>query len=156
MRTFDNFSSFALHLGVIVAANEIKTHESLKVATEYLEKKIKDRFGNYLRTDEGAFEKWKELAPATKADRVRKGYTPNDPLLRSGELRDSIQSEVRGLEAVIGSDSDIMVWQELGTSRIPARSVLGAEAYMAKDKIAEFVAISTIDRIAGKNERTRI
>lgn len=156
MKTFDNFASFALHLGVIAASNTIKTHEELKVVTKLLEKRIKDRFGNYIREDVGQFSAWPELANSTKAERVRLGYTPNDPLLRSGELRDSIKSEVRGLEAVIGSDSDIMVWQELGTSRIPARSVLGAEAYRAKHEIYKFIALTTTARMAGSHEKTEI
>lgn len=156
MKTFDSFASFALHLGVIAAENTIKSHEELKVVSKYLEKKIKDRFGHYIRENIGQFEAWKELAPSTKSERERLGYPPNEPLLRSGGLRDTIKSEVKGLTAVIGSDSDIMVWQELGTSRIPPRSALGTEAYNAKHEIYKFIALTTTKRLSGHNEKTEI
>ena len=35
---------------------------------------------------------WDPLAPATVEARVRAGYTPDDPLLRSGGLRDAIRT----------------------------------------------------------------
>ena len=160
MKNFNSFMDFALHLGMITESNSIKTRESLEVYTEFLKKKIKDRFGNYMREEAGQFEQWKELAASTKSDRVSKGYTPNDPLLRSGKIRDSVESEVKSYigkhVAVVASKDQIMVWQELGTSRIPPRSVFGAEAYLNKDKIAEFVALSTINRISGKSGNVRI
>ena len=77
---------------------------------------------------------WPELAPATQADREKKGYAPDEPLLRDGTLRDLIKYTVISKEeAEIGSNSDIAVWQELGTSSIPARSFLaGAAAHEAR------------------------
>ena len=72
---------------------------------------------------------WPELAPATQADREKKGYAPDEPLLRDGTLRDSIKyTVINKEEAEIGSDSDIAVYQELGTATIPARSFLAGAA----------------------------
>ncbi|MFD2271416.1 hypothetical protein ACFS07_10450 [Undibacterium arcticum] len=56
-------------------------------------------------------------------------------MLRSGKLRASISHQIHGLEAVVGSDSDIMVYQELGTEHIPPRAVLGPAAIRNKELI---------------------
>lgn len=40
---------------------------------------------------------WAPLSPATQEDRIAQGYTPDDPLERSGALRESI--EVRPVDA---------------------------------------------------------
>ena len=68
-----------------------------------------------------------ELAESTQEERVRKGYSADEPLLRTGELRDSISWEHRSpISTVVGSTSEIAVYQELGTVRIPPRPFLGS------------------------------
>lgn len=85
------------------------------------------------------------LAEATKIDRVRQGYSEDEPLLRSGELRDSIQSEVVGLAAIVGTKSETGLWQEIGTDRIPPRPFIGP-AYLRKiDPLMEAIG-QTISR----------
>jgi len=81
-----------------------------------LEKKARKKIGEYQPG-------WEQLADTTQADRLRQGYSENDPLLRSGELRDSISSEVGDMMVVIGSTDVNMVYQELGTDKIPPRPV---------------------------------
>jgi phage gpG-like protein len=72
---------------------------------------------------------WTQLAASTQADRVQAGFAANEPLLRTGELRDSIEHKVvSDDEAQIGSNLDIAVYQELGTQTIPPRSFLAAAA----------------------------
>jgi phage gpG-like protein len=71
---------------------------------------------------------WPPLAPETVA---RKGA--DTPLLDTGALRDSISAFVQMHSvghgrAVVGSNEDTAVWQELGTSRIPPRSFLVSSA----------------------------
>jgi hypothetical protein len=83
--------------------------------------------------------RWPQLADATKADRVNQGFPENEPLLRTGEMRDSIQAHVEmfGPEhgrAVVGSNNDKAAWQELGTSRIPPRSFLMESAKRAGER----------------------
>ena len=67
---------------------------------------------------------WPQLAQSTQNERASKGFSPNEPLLRTGEMRASIQHNTDLHEAHIGSNSDKAVWQELGTVRIPPRSFL--------------------------------
>lgn len=72
---------------------------------------------------------WQQLAPSTQADRVQHGFPANEPLLRSGELRDSIDyTVISNHEAEVGSNLDVAVFQELGTIHIPPRSFLAAAA----------------------------
>lgn len=83
---------------------------------------------------------WPQLAEATQKDRERQGFDPNKPLLRTGELRDSISAMVQMHgpghgRGIVGSNSEIAVWQELGTSKIPPRSFLLASAKRSEKDI---------------------
>jgi hypothetical protein len=95
---------------------------------------------------------WPALSPATIADRVRQGFSPNKPGLRTGAMRDSIQIKIApsGLEAEVGSDDPHLFWFELGTSRQPPRSVLVAAAQSVEDKIYKMAARATIAVLEGR------
>ncbi len=68
---------------------------------------------------------WDDLAASTIEEKSALGYPVPAPLLREGDLRDSIESEVetRGTEVVglVYSDDPIAEYQEYGTSRLPPR-----------------------------------
>ncbi len=68
---------------------------------------------------------WADLAASTIEEKSALGYPVPAPLLREGELRDSIDHEVetRGPEIIglVYSDDEIAEYQEYGTSRIPPR-----------------------------------
>lgn len=136
---FNSFAAFAVHLGKIPFKQVEK--EGLEIAAKVIEAAAKKEIGTYQRDDVGPFDPWKELADSTKADRLRQGYTENDPLLRSGAMRDSISHYIdpNGHDAYVGSPSQILVWQEYGTDRIPPRSVLGIAAFRNKDLIKKLV-----------------
>ncbi|MGK3131155.1 hypothetical protein ACCW76_18345 [Pantoea sp. C8B4] len=111
------------------------------VIVKDIEETAKEEIGVY-QPAYGPFEAWAPLAASTRADRVRHGYTENDPLLRSGELRDSIESEVVGLVAIVGTKSQIGFWQEVGTDRIPPRPFIGP-AYVRKiDPLMESIGLA--------------
>ena len=80
---------------------------------------------------------WPPLAPATIEDKEHKGFGVPDPLLRTGEMRDSIEMEIEPaeLEVAIGSTMKIAAYQEIGTTKIPPRPFLGLAAEHA---LAEF------------------
>jgi HK97 gp10 family phage protein len=125
MLQFASLGAFAAHLTHAIApAVNSSMHSGLKAAAEQIEHTARAKLGHYQDSVEH-FPAWPELADSTKADRVAKGFTENDPLLRTGALRDSIGHEVHGNEAVIGSKSDIAVYQELGTTKMPPRPFLG-------------------------------
>lgn len=111
------------------------------IIVKEIEEAAKEEIGVY-QPAYGPFEAWVPLAESTKADRVRKGYTENEPLLRSGELRDSIESEVVGLAAIVGTKSQIGFWQEVGTENIPPRPFIGP-AYVRKiDPLMESIGLA--------------
>jgi len=144
MKTFDGFAGMITHLAAMAAAETLALHHGLKKCAVAIEKTAKDEIGHY-QGEVSPFAGWVELADVTKMDRVAHGYTENDPLLRSGKLRDSIGHQVESFEAVIGSTSDIMVYQELGTERIPPRAVLGPAALRNRELILKTLGHAAAD-----------
>lgn len=147
MKTFSPLQ-FAMHLVTLAAAEHIAMQKGLKKAAILIEKTAKGEFGVY-QPEAGPFQDWEQLAESTKEQRVKQGYTENDPLLRTGKLRDSISHEVRGLEAQIGSTDDVMVYQEFGTANIPPRPVLGPAAYRNKEKIKKILGKAAVEGLIG-------
>lgn len=81
---------------------------------------------------------WPQLAESTQTERVDQGYSPNEPLLRTGEMRATIRAEVgpliigsvsqfTDLVLAVGSPDLIALWQEMGTTKgIPPRPFLSS------------------------------
>ena len=113
-----------------------------------VERTAKSEFGVY-QPPVGEFPGWPELADSTQEEREHLGFTPNDPLLRTGELRDSIEHEVDELEAVVGSTSEIMPYQELGTSKIPPRPVLGPALVRNRHEVVKQLGGAVVAGIIG-------
>ena len=91
-----------------LAEMDVAEHHALEEASVIVETEAKRVLGTY------EYE-WPELADATKEDRIRQGYTENDPGLRSGEMRESIEhTVVSGHEAYVGSNDDNLVYFDIG------------------------------------------
>jgi hypothetical protein len=125
-------------------------HKAMEKACLVVEKEVKAEIGTY-QTAVGDFPAWAELADSTKEDRVRQGYTENDPLLRDGTLRDSVTHEVDadGSKGIVSSDSDIAVYQELGTSRIPPRPFFGGAAFRKAEHVQAILGTAMVGALAG-------
>lgn len=54
------------------------------------------------------------LTDATQTERLRLGYSGNDPLVRSGEMKDSIQLEHAPLFSAVGTESPLAPLHEFG------------------------------------------
>jgi phage gpG-like protein len=93
---------------------------------------------------------WPQLAEATQADRVRKGFPANEPLLRTGEMERSIEHKVEGRTVHIGSDNDKALWHELGTRTIPPRPFLSGAMAQKEKQIVGFIGRTFSAHIAGK------
>lgn len=133
-----SIESFMEHLAKMAVAVTIADHKALEAAAKVVEKEAKSEFGTYQGAI-GGFQKWEELADSTKADRVGQGYTENDPLLRSGKERDGISHKVEHLTAAIGSESDVMVYLELGTEKMPPRPVLGPSLMRKEHQVVKIL-----------------
>ncbi|MBB3258223.1 HK97 gp10 family phage protein [Paraburkholderia bannensis] len=125
MKTFKSLTDFSLFAAAalpVITLAEMK--RGLEHCATVVEHTAKQEIGTY-QDAVGPFSAWPQLADSTQEERERLGFTPNDPLLRKGDLRDSIEHETEQLRAVIGSKSDIAAYQEFGTNRIPPRPFMG-------------------------------
>lgn len=136
-------------LGEIALQQHEMEHHALEKAAVVVEKRAKEKIGEY-QDQAGPFAGWAELADSTKADRVRQGYSEDEPGLRSGEMRDSIEHVVMDGEAQVGSNDDKLVWFELGTVKQPPRSVLGGAVVEEMEKICEIVGDHAVAALVGQ------
>ena len=146
---FDSFGDLADHLRRVAAAMPRAEEHGLTKAAELIQEEAKAEIGHY-QDATGPFDAWEELADATKADRRRKQFSENDPLLRTGDLQRSIAHEVEGRKAVVGSDSEVAAALEFGTSHIPPRSFLGGAAFRKGEEAANVIGEAIALTIAGR------
>lgn len=132
MREF-SMTGFAAHLLEMAAAEENALRAGLKKCAQAIEKTAREEIGTY-QPEVGPFNAWPALEDSTIKQHERMG-AGDTPLLVTGELRDTLGYQVEGNKAVIGSTSDLMVYQELGTPTIPPRPVLGPAAISNKELI---------------------
>jgi hypothetical protein len=122
-------TSMAAHLAGLAAHIRHLEEELLTEACEIIAEEARRVVGTYDYN-------WPQLAQSTQDQRTRLGFPPNEPLLRTGELRDSIQWQVGGpgdvrVHGYVGSDNPKAMWNFLGTPAIPARDpILGAAMAM--------------------------
>jgi HK97 gp10 family phage protein len=138
MKKFASLSAFATHLAILEASMALQLEGGLTEAAKVVQETAQAKFGEY-QAAVNNFSAWAELAEATKTDWVRQGFSADEPLLRTGELRDSISYAVKGLTAVIGSTNDVMVFHELGTINMPPRPVLGPAAVECSPQVQEIL-----------------
>ena len=145
---FHSFAAAGAHFGRLALLGEAVTSHIAEVGAKAIQEDAQRRIGSY-QDGEGGFPAWANLAPATVDDRIRKGFTPDDPLLRTGDLRKSYARHVSGSEATIGSPSLIALYQEQGTATIPPRPVLGPAGFNSKNTLGPVAAVTVIAWICG-------
>lgn len=153
MRTFRSISEFAAHLRMVSMAISEAEHVGLDEAATLIEKQAKAEIGEEL-------PQWPALADSTVREKEALGFTGSvsgtDPMLRTGELRDSISHEVGNRIAVVGSDDPVAIYQETGTSRIPPRPFLSTAAFREGAAAASTVGLAVANAVAGfRPERGR-
>lgn len=155
MKSLGSLAEMATELVRLETAELVAMEAALEIAAVEVEKTAKSEFGVY-QPAAGQFGAWPQLAESTQDERERLGFSPNDPLLRTGELQASISHETRGLEAEIGSTSEIAPYHELGTSKMPARPVLGPALVRNLDKIKELAASAIVAGFIGNEVIDRL
>jgi HK97 gp10 family phage protein len=154
MKEFTSLGQFARHLATVEVAVALELRRGLDRVAVAVRDKAKDEIGTY-QPGIGPFPAWAQLAESTVEDRVAKGYSPDEPLLRSGEMRDSIGKDVSGMEATIGSTSDKAVYQELGTDKIPPRPFLGPAVLHNEELIKRILGRAFVAGILGSGSIPR-
>lgn len=148
MREFSSLAQFAVHLAEREVATAIALRSGLEQVAVLIENTAKAEIGTY-QDGIGGFPAWAPLAESTEAEKARLGYPSDAPLLRTGDMRDGISHQVEGLEALIGSPDQTMVWHELGTSKMPPRPVMGPAALRNKAKIEQILGMAIVGGIVG-------
>jgi HK97 gp10 family phage protein len=145
---FNSLGSLALHFLALEVAELKSLHDGLEKCAVRIEKTAKEEIGHY-QSGIGPFAAWTDLAESTESEKARKGYPADAPLLATGEMRDSISHEMRGLEAIIGSKDPKMVYHEFGTPKMPARPVVGPALYANKEFIKKTIGHAAVSGLIG-------
>ncbi|MGJ7529856.1 hypothetical protein [Variovorax sp. GB1P17] len=143
-----SFGALAAHFSRLAVIGDAVTHHIVEQAAEVIEKDAKARIGSY-QDGIGPFPAWANLAPATIDDRLRKGFTPDDPLERTGGLRGSYSHQATGDTAVVGSPSEIALYMEQGTSKMPPRPVVGPAAMSSRHAVGKVAATTLVAWVCG-------
>lgn len=103
------------------------------------EERAKNKLGEY-QGESGPFPAWAALAESTITEKSDKGFPVPSPLLRTGELRESISWRVVKEDAnsivVELSAADPAEFHEFGTVNMPPRPFLGPSIYEAVEEIS--------------------
>jgi hypothetical protein len=144
---------FIGHLAGAAAALHHHEHRAMERACKMVQREAKREIGKYQGAI-GPFMAWQPLAESTLEEKFKLGYTgqksADDPLLRTGIMRDSIGIAVGEREGVVGSNDDIAEYQELGTARIPPRSFLGGAAARKGPQLARILGLSPVVALVGE------
>lgn len=148
-----NLLQLAAKMAVVEAELKLANEGAIAAACEILAEECRSAIGTYRYG-------WQQLADATMEERSASGYPADEPLLRTGELRASIEWNANSHEGYVGSDNPKMVWHEWGTSRVPARPVLGGALEASRPeiekmlgRIAACVAAGDLEGLKHRGER---
>jgi hypothetical protein len=95
-----------------------------------------------------------DLAPDTQTERVRAGFTPNDPLVRTGDLRESVvpfSAPTSGVSAlgVAMTYDPVAEYHEKGTAHIPPRPAFRM-GLLDSNRIAQTILSNLVGSALGK------
>ncbi len=95
-----------------------------------IEADAKSLFGTYQ-------EGWRDLDDSTRSERVRLGYTSDDPLFRSGALRDAVTHKVEhvpgGSSVFVGVEPGHTMLQGPDGREVDAALVMGVQEHGSTD-----------------------
>jgi HK97 gp10 family phage protein len=151
MKTLTSFGAMAMELMLLIPAEILALHEGLEIVAQKIEKTAKAEIGTY-QDAAGPFPAWPLLADSTEDRKAQMGYPADAPLLATGDMRDSIGHQVEGLEAAIGSTDPVMVFHEFGTSKMPARPVMGPAAFTNKAAIEKLIGAAVVAGLVGGDQ----
>lgn len=158
MRRFSDVSAFRRFMtDQVLPALPSAVHRGVSDGADLIKVKTQQQLGQYLDGPESGLPT-APLADSTIDDRIRKGFTPDDPGLRSGDMRDSYGTRVSDaglkVDASIGSDDIKAVVFELGrlsqTNYQPPRPELSVAAHRNEDRVVKGVARTVVRVLSGR------
>lgn len=116
------------------AAAVVSTRIALKEGAELVKTAAQEAIGSY-QSAKGDVPAWAPLSEATQEDRVAKGFTADDPLLRTGELKDSIEARPVDENAVLVGVFDpamerIAASMEFGYYNVRAQTMVAPRSFI--------------------------
>ncbi len=138
-----SLTEFAARLASMDADMKTAQEEAVERGARMVAKKAKQLIGKEQ-------PEWPALAESTIEDKRRKGFPVPKPLLRTGEMRDSISSSKAEWEdpqtvvAYAGSTDPKSKFHELGTSKIPPRPFISLAAQGQERVIQEAMAATAM------------
>ena len=140
---------FIAELGAIERDLHALPQMVVERACQIVEKKAKNSIGKQ-------HDIWPPLAPSTVHDKEAHGFPVPKPLLRTGELRDSIEhTMIDSHHGEVGTNDPRGPWFEFGTSRMPPRPFLVPAAQASEDKIHRMAAAAYVSTLAGAGHGAR-
>lgn len=144
-KTFSSFGDFGKFMAARPEKLKAERVTALGDIGESVSQLAQSKAGFYQEAI-GPFQAWRPLAESTMVERVEKGFTPNDPLFRTGELAQSYTFAVDGSDSVsVGSPLEKAADMEFGMGATPARPVVGPAMYEEKGISAQRLKRATID-----------
>jgi hypothetical protein len=158
MREFRDVGAFLSYLRNATYRNEEAGAAGIERAARLVKAEAVREIGRYQDEDLGPFLPWAELADGTKDERVREGFSENEPGLRfpPADMPNSIGYVVGTREGVVGSDSQHLEWFELGTVKQRPRSVLGLAAFRTAKDAVDAMASAPVASLAGVSSRVLV
>lgn len=154
MKTLKTFGELARAFGKSVERMPETFEFASEIGAKLVQKAAKHKIGEY-QDAVGPFPEWEELADSTEMQKARAGYPVDSPLLRTGEMRDSISYHASPAGFEVGSPSEIAVYQEFGTATIPPRPFLGPALFENAPAVVEALGKSIEANLAGKVKVTK-
>lgn len=148
MTDLHSFAELAKRLAAALPGTVVSLDAGMAACGHVIQRDAQERIGSY-QGEVGPFPAWAPLTPGTQADRVAKGFAPEDPLLRTGELRDSIVMEHEHFAVVVGSTSPVAGYQEYGTSSIPPRPFIGPAALAKMGEVCRILGSRAVLGLSG-------
>jgi len=152
---FQDFGALAGNLDTARLRHPKAIADELEAQGAAIEALAKSKFGGHQTG-------WPPLAESTKAERQRLGFTPDDPLFRSGGLRDAVGHKVEGDIAFIGIEPGktvrgpdgkevdaamVMEVQEYGRGHVPPRPVFGTVVAEDIDRSVDAFVLGMMTRL---------
>lgn len=147
-KTFHSFDEFARFLDNDVGRNKVPLQRAAKKASWKMYRLVRKVYGDR--------KKLAPLAPATQEDRVARGYTANNPLLRDGTLlKNNVQRHSEGMVAAVGTPEIINLYHEKGYinhrtgTAVPPRPVFAIAMKEMEKHVMEYLKEATEELLEG-------